>query len=93
MALSRQETLKILGAMKDEDIDDSDAPKTDAEFWKGAEIHVPSGKVSVNMRIDADVVEWFKARQAKGYQTLMNFVLRSYMQHHQEKARLTREQE
>nr|WP_281357481.1 BrnA antitoxin family protein [Brasilonema bromeliae] len=33
-------------------------------------------KVPVNMRLDADVVAWFKNRQSRGYQTLINFVLR-----------------
>ena len=30
------------------------------------------------MRIDADVLEWFKAR-GKGYQTRMNAVLKAYV--------------
>ena len=32
----------------------------------------------INMRLDSDVVDWFKA-QGRGYQTRMNAVLRSYM--------------
>jgi len=34
----------------------------------------------VTMRVDADVVAWFKARYAKGYQTKMNSALRSYVE-------------
>jgi uncharacterized protein (DUF4415 family) len=35
------------------------------------------GKTSVSLRIDADVLEWFKA-QGPGYQTRMNAVLRAF---------------
>ena len=34
-------------------------------------------KASVSLRIDADVLEWFKA-QGPGYQTPMNAVLRAF---------------
>jgi uncharacterized protein (DUF4415 family) len=37
----------------------------------------PPPKVSVSLRIDADVLEWFKA-QGEGYQTRMNAVLRAF---------------
>ena len=34
-------------------------------------------KKQLTMRLDADIVDWFKS-QGKGYQTRMNAVLRSY---------------
>lgn len=34
-------------------------------------------KTSISLRVDADVIEWFKA-QGPGYQTRMNLVLRAY---------------
>ena len=34
-------------------------------------------KASVSLRVDADVLEWFK-RQGPGYQTRMNAVLRAF---------------
>ena len=34
-------------------------------------------KTSVSLRVDADVLEWFK-RQGPGYQTRMNAVLRAF---------------
>jgi uncharacterized protein (DUF4415 family) len=40
---------------------------------------MPPGKKSVHLRVDADVLEWFRA-QGKGYLTRMNAVLRSYME-------------
>jgi len=37
---------------------------------------VPS-KASISLRVDADVLEWFKA-QGPGYQTRINIVLRAF---------------
>ena len=39
-------------------------------------VPVPS-KTSISLRIDHDVLDWFKA-QGQGYQTRMNAVLRAY---------------
>jgi uncharacterized protein (DUF4415 family) len=36
-----------------------------------------SGKTSISLRVDADVLEWFKAR-GPGYQTRINAVLRAF---------------
>ena len=36
-----------------------------------------SPKMSVSLRVDADVLEWFK-RQGPGYQTRINAVLRAF---------------
>ena len=82
MAISRDEQLKILGRMKDSDIDYSDAPATDAAFWKDAVVHVAPEKVQVSIRIDQDVVAWYKRQTTRGYQTFINAVLRQYMQEH-----------
>lgn len=50
---------------------------------KGAVVHVPSGKTRITIRLDDDVVEWFKKQVHKAgggnYQTLMNHALREYM--------------
>ena len=59
----------------------ADAPvyPVDAEFWASARVVVPSpGKTSVHLRLDSDVLDWFKA-QGRGHLTHMNAVLRSYM--------------
>ncbi|WP_232078016.1 BrnA antitoxin family protein [Burkholderia sp. THE68] len=64
--------------MKDADIDYSDIPKLDDAFFEQAELHVPP-KQAVTMRLDADVLEWFR-QQGKGYQTRINRLLRAYMQ-------------
>ena len=61
----------------------NDAPEIepDEEFWRHARVVMPSGKKSVHLRVDADVLDWFRA-QGRGYLTRMNAVLRSYMEAH-----------
>lgn len=41
-----------------------------------------SAKNSVTLRIDHDVLEWFKEK-GRGYQTRMNAVLKAYVKAHQ----------
>ena len=62
-------------------ISTSDIPELDAEFFRRAELRVPV-KQAVTIRLDADVLEWFKG-QGTGYQTRINQLLRQYMQAHQ----------
>jgi uncharacterized protein (DUF4415 family) len=57
---------------------DPDAHATDAAFWKDANIVMPAPKTIVTMRLDADLLRWF--RQQRGYQTRINAILRAYMQ-------------
>jgi uncharacterized protein (DUF4415 family) len=67
--------------LKDESdraIDFSDIPKLGPEFWKKAELRMPQKKESLTLRLDHDVVAWFR-NAGRGYQTKMNAVLRSYM--------------
>jgi uncharacterized protein (DUF4415 family) len=42
-----------------------------------------AGKLQLTLRLDAKVLDWFKA-QGKGYQTRINAVLRSYVEAHRE---------
>lgn len=48
------------------------------DFWKSARVVVPPGKTSIHLRLDRDVVEWFRAG-GKGHLTRMNAVLRAYV--------------
>ncbi|HEY0311256.1 MAG TPA: BrnA antitoxin family protein [Allosphingosinicella sp.] len=70
-----------LAAMPDEDIDFSDAPEV--ADWSGAErgkFYRPV-KQQLTLRLDADVVQWFKDGAAGGgYQTRINEALRRYVQ-------------
>ena len=60
---------------------DPDAQPTTAAFWKGAKVVWPETKQLTSLRLDPEVLIWFKA-QGKGYQTRMNAVLRAYMKAH-----------
>ena len=64
--------------MSDEEIDTSDVPELDEEFFRHAKVRLPAGKQQVSLRIDSDVLDWFKSR-GKGYQTRINAVLRAYV--------------
>ena len=65
-----------------EDKTSPNAPEAEplgADFWKSARVVVPRGKTSVHLRLDSDVVEWFKAN-GKGHLTRMNAVLKAYVE-------------
>ena len=49
-----------------------------ADFWDGAKLVAPVIKQAISLRVDPDVLEWFRA-QGPRYQSLMNAVLRTYM--------------
>lgn len=68
--------------LKDKEIDYSDIEETNAEFWADAKLSLPKKKEPISLRIDNDVLGWFK-KQGKGYQSKINAVLRSYMEHKQ----------
>jgi uncharacterized protein (DUF4415 family) len=57
---------------------DPDARPLPDDAWAAATVD-PLSKVSVGIRLDADVLEWFKSHGA-GYQTRINAVLRRYME-------------
>jgi uncharacterized protein (DUF4415 family) len=71
-------------AMKDEDIDYSDIPELDDEFFEKA-ILIPAKQI-VTMRLDADIVAWLK-RNGRGYQTRANKILRSIMESQEKPAK------
>lgn len=56
---------------------DPDVRPTDEAFWKDAKVVWPTPKSIVTMRLDADLLAWF--RQQRGYQTRINAILRAYM--------------
>jgi len=77
-SLSQVRTMRERG----EDKTSPNAPEAEslgAEFWKSARVVMPSGKTSVHLRLDSDIVEWFKAN-GKGHLTRMNSVLRAYVE-------------
>lgn len=83
-----KERLAQIEAIRDEDIDTSDIPELNEDFFKNARLVMPAGmtKKTITMRLDEDVLSWFKG-QGKGHLTRMNAVLRAYMLAHQDDRR------
>ena len=48
------------------------------DFWDGAELVPPMIKAPISIRIDEDILAWFRERGPR-YQSRMNAVLRSYV--------------
>ena len=76
-----QQELLALDEIADEDVDTSDIPEV--LDWSGAErgrFYRPT-KQQITLRIDADIIAWFKAQmpQGKGYQTKINQALREHV--------------
>ena len=79
-----EEWEKKLLEMSDNDIDLCDIPELDEDFFKNAKlVERKLGTEAISIRIDTNVLQWFKehAKGKKGYQTLINDVLRTYVQH------------
>ena len=68
-------------SLSDRDIDYSDIPELDKDFFKSATLVLPEPKTVVTIRLDQQVLEWFKAK-GPGYQTRINALLRAYMEAH-----------
>jgi uncharacterized protein (DUF4415 family) len=62
----------------------SEAESLGEDFWKQARVITPPGKTSVHLRLDSDIVDWFKTR-GKGRLTRMNAVLRTYVEAHRDR--------
>lgn len=82
-----EERAKEIQSMSDEDIDFSDIPELDEAFFKNAKLvkRQPNTE-AISIRVDTDTLEWFRATAKKhpeirGYQTLINDVLRTYVTH------------
>jgi uncharacterized protein (DUF4415 family) len=84
--------LKSLEAMPDGAVDTSDAPEL--IDWSGARrgLFYRPVKQQLTLRIDADVVAWFKSHTTpdEGYQTRINRALREYVESHPGKSRRSR---
>jgi len=78
---AQRKQLKALEAMPDSEIDTSDIPEI--TNWDNAVVgkfYRPIKK-PVTIRLDADVIEWFKTQNGK-YQSNINQALRKYMKDH-----------
>jgi uncharacterized protein (DUF4415 family) len=84
--------LTALAALPEDAIDTSDAPEM--VDWTGAKrgLFYRPVKQQLTLRLDADVVAWFKTHAAsdEGYQTRINRALREYVQGQARKGRPSR---
>jgi uncharacterized protein (DUF4415 family) len=80
----QQAELKALAALPDDQIDTQDIPEV--SDWSKAKrgLFYRPIKQQITLRLDADVIAWFKSRvpQGQGYQTDINRVLREYVLEH-----------
>ena len=49
--------------------------------WATAELPMPRRKAHMTLRLDADMLDWFR-KQGRGYQTRINAILRRYFEQH-----------
>ena len=77
---SRTNWAKI-DTLKDSEIDFSDIPELGKAFFKRATLRLPEPKTAVTIRLDRQVLNWFKTK-GPGYQTRINALLRAYMEAH-----------
>ena len=75
-------------AMSEEELEaaiaaDPDDPGNDPSYWEDARPVWPRRKERVTVRLDADMLEWFR-KQGRGYQTRINAILRGYYEAHKQ---------
>jgi len=73
--------LRRLRGITEAEIADTSPPELadlPGDFWDDAEVVVPPPKEAISLRVDGDVLKWFRD-QGPRYQTHMNAALRSYM--------------
>lgn len=68
-----------LEAMTDEDIDYSDIPPLSDEFFENATLRIPATQARDLIELDSEVMMWFRGQGAE-YKTLINSVLRRYIE-------------
>ena len=65
-------------SMKDKNIDFSDIPELNDDFFEEAVLW-PGKKKQITIRLDPDIVDFYK-KTGPGYQSRINKVLRRYME-------------
>ncbi|MCI0580440.1 MAG: BrnA antitoxin family protein [Chloroflexi bacterium] len=91
--MSSEDTMKPLESdwdrlarMTDEEIDYSDIPPLNEEFFSRAKVFIPADKRANFVQLDPDVVVWFQS-QNREYQKLINLILRKYIEIQEEVAK------
>src|SRR3990167_4501432 len=87
-----EKMMKELKTLKHRKVNLSDEDAPEITNWEKAVVgkfYRPIKK-QITVRIDADVLEWFR-HAAKKYQTLINLACREYMIHHEKPHRRTKQ--
>jgi uncharacterized protein (DUF4415 family) len=71
-----------LESKSEENIDYSDIPPLTDDFFERATLRIPADKANNLVQLDPDIKQWFES-QGKQYETLINKVLRQYMENNQ----------
>ncbi len=80
MSISKKR-LNEIKSIKEEDIDYSEIPELNKEFWDNVKPVYPKGKKAISIRLDKEIIDFFK-NEGKGYQSKINNVLRTYIEAH-----------
>jgi uncharacterized protein (DUF4415 family) len=84
LSAAQQRQIRVLAALSDAKINTKDIPEV--RNWAGAQrgLFYRPIKQQLTLRIDSDIVAWFKnkMRKGKGYQTSINQALREYVEEH-----------
>ncbi len=72
-----------LEAMDDAGIDYSDIPPLTEAFFENATLRIPASQAQQFVEIEPDVLNWFQS-QGGEYKTLINSILRHYIENHRE---------
>ena len=82
LAASQKKEIAALARLRDEEIDTRSIPEV--KNWSGAKrgVFYRPVKQQLTLRLDADVIAWFKdhARKGEGYQTNINRALREHVE-------------
>jgi uncharacterized protein (DUF4415 family) len=86
LSAEQEARLHAVASLPDEQIDYSDAPPLPDAVWMQAATALPLKKQQITLRIDAEVLDFFK-HTGHRYQSRINAVLRSYVQAHKTRAK------
>jgi len=86
LSAEQKARLDAVASMPDEQINYSDAPSLSDAVWMKTAAALPHTKQQITLRIDAEVLEFFK-HTGKRYQSRINAVLRAYVEAHKAHAK------
>ena len=69
--------------MMDDDVDTSDIPPLDDDFFERSEWQMPEKKTSVVLSVDSEILKWFED-QGLDFQNRINAALKIYAEAHRE---------